>query len=164
MGNSGNISVFSEPTQEYLNVVRNQTGITVYLIHRRDKLSADKILTEQIMVNPKVEFVWNSAVTGIEGEKVERITVENKISGETSALEVSGLFVAVGAVPSNGIVPDIIAANNEGYIITDEKMRTNIERVYAIGDIRQKPLRQIVTAAADGAVAASTIAKELQSK
>ena len=135
----------------------------IYLIHRRDKLSADKILTARLMANPKVEFVWNSVITGIEGKKVERITIENKISGASSALEVNGLFIAIGTVPSNGIVPDIIAANAEGYIITDEKMRTNIEGVYAAGDIREKPLRQIVTAAADGAVAASMIARELHS-
>ncbi|MDK2799213.1 MAG: thioredoxin reductase [Clostridiales bacterium] len=127
----------------------------VYLIHRRDQLRAVKVLQEAAFQNEKIEIIWDTTVEEILGEdKVEGIRVKNKKTNEVKDLAVEGLFIAVGVVPNSDIVKGKIEINNNGYIITDEGMLTNKFGVYAVGDVREKTLRQIVTAAADGAIAA----------
>ncbi len=126
----------------------------VYLVHRRDSLRAEKALQEAAF-SSGIEFIWSSIVDEIQGtEKVENIVLKNIRNEETSHLAVDGIFVAVGTVPNSRIVRGLVDMNEYGYIHTDENMLTNIFGVYAVGDVRDKPIRQVVAAAADGATAA----------
>jgi len=127
----------------------------VYLIHRRDRLRAVKVLQDAAFANDKIQFVWDTTVEKILGQdSVEGITVKNLKTNEARDIKIDGLFIAVGVVPNSDIVKGKVETNERGYIITDESMQTNKFGVYAAGDVREKTLRQIITAAADGAVAA----------
>ena len=126
----------------------------VYLIHRRDELRAAKVLQEALFQHENVEILWDTQVKEIVGEqKVENITVINKKTNETRSLDVDGVFIAVGTDPNSGLVQGKFALDQQSYIIANENCETNIPGVYAAGDVRQKLLKQIVTATADGAVA-----------
>ncbi len=126
----------------------------VYLVHRRDELRAQKVLQRAAMQNDKIEFVWNSEVDAIEGDAVVTgVRVRNNKTQELRSLAVSGVFIAIGIVPHSDDVRDLVKTDDFGYIITDAAMRTSLPGVFAAGDIVAKPLRQVVTAAADGAVA-----------
>ncbi len=127
----------------------------VYLIHRRDQLRAAKVLQDVAFSNEKIEFIWDSTVEEIKGEDfVEGIRIKNiKTNGEQE-LKLDGVFVAVGVVPNSDLAKDKVATSKNGYILTDDSMQTNKAGVYAAGDIREKILRQVITAAADGATAA----------
>lgn len=132
----------------------------VYLMHRRDEFRASKSLTDRLPSCSNVELLLNCVpVEIIGGDKVEKVSVNNKITGEIFDIETDGVFVAVGTIPEASFVPDDVMRNDGGYIITDEKCRTNIEGLYAIGDVRNTPLKQVITAAADGAVAATFAAE-----
>ena len=127
----------------------------VYLIHRRDQLRAAKVLRDVAFANDKIEFVWDSVVEAIEGEEnVEGIKIKNVKTGVSKALKVDGMFVAVGVVPNSDLIKGKIETTDRGYIVTDANMLTNKPGVYAAGDVRDKILRQVITAAADGAIAA----------
>ncbi|HHV60949.1 MAG TPA: thioredoxin-disulfide reductase [Clostridiaceae bacterium] len=127
----------------------------VYLIHRRDSLRATKVLQEAVFSNDKIEVVWDSVVEEIHGRfDVEGIKVKNVKTDESRKIEAEGVFVAIGVVPNTELVKGKVELNQAGYIITDDSMQTNIFGVYAAGDIREKVLRQVITAASDGAVAA----------
>lgn len=127
----------------------------VYLIHRRDTLRATKIYHEPLMAAENVEFLWNSAVTQLQsGEKLSGAVVKNLQSGEERQLELDGLFVSIGRVPATALVRGQLALDAAGYIEAGEDTATNIPGVYAVGDVRTKQLRQVVTAVADGAMAA----------
>lgn len=127
----------------------------VYLIHRRDTLRASKSYLAPLENAENVEIVWNSEVKEIFAEqKVAGIQVVNRIDQSETKLELEGLFVAIGHIPNTELFKDQIELDSNGYSTADETTKTNIEGVYAIGDLRAKPLRQIITAAADGAVAA----------
>lgn len=131
-----------------------QHATKVYLIHRRNALRASKILQDRLFANPKVEIVWDSVVDEILGEKgVEGLLVRNVKDGSSKKLKVDGLFVAIGIEPNNALIQGKLKMNEAGFVITDETMATNIPGVFAAGDLRQKPLWQIITAAADGAIA-----------
>ena len=131
----------------------------VHLIHRRDSLRASKILQDKILQS-NVKILWNSTVEKLEGNPLEKIIVKNTKTGETASIDAKCLFVAIGQTPSSAQFIDKL--NNEnGYILADENMRTNIEGVYVAGDIRKTPLRQIITACADGAIAAESAIKYL---
>ena len=124
----------------------------VYLIHRRDELRAAKILQDELFNTPNIKFVPDSVVTEIKGDTlVNEITVNNKKTGESYALPVNGIFLAVGNTPNANFIPAEIECNEKGYVIADETCKTNIPGVFAAGDIRDKKLRQVVTAVADGA-------------
>ncbi len=126
----------------------------VYLIHRRDTLRAEKIYHEPLMRSETVEFLWNSAVTKLHGENVlSSVTVKNLASGEESDLPLDGLFISIGRSPETALVDGRLTLEN-GYIKAGEDTKTSIPGVFAVGDVRTKALRQIVTAAADGAIAA----------
>lgn len=127
----------------------------VYLVHRRDSLRATKIYHEPMMKAENIEFLWNSAVTDyIVDGRVKGVTVKNLVSGETYDVELDGFFVSIGREPNTALFKGQIDLDKNGYIIADESTKTNIEGVFAAGDVRTKTLRQVVTAAADGAVAA----------
>lgn len=127
----------------------------VILVHRRDTLRATKIYHAPLMKAENVEFVWNSTVSQLlHNEKLTGIVVKNVVSGEESTIPCDGLFVSVGRSPATDLVKGQIALDAAGYIPADESTRTEIPGVFAVGDIRVKALRQVVTAVADGAVAA----------
>lgn len=131
----------------------------VYLIHRRDALRADAILADRVK-NSGVHIVWDSVVTALGGgKKLQSVTLKNVKSGDTSSLAVNGLFVAVGQKPATEGLTGVEL--DGGYIVTDSEMRTSLPGVFAAGDVRKKTLRQVVTAAADGAVAAESAIKFL---
>jgi len=128
----------------------------VYLIHRRDELRATKILQERALANDKIELVWDSEVTDIEGGlmNVEKVALKNVKTNETSKLDVDGCFIWVGIEPNTEFVKEAVKVDASGFIVTDVNMETSVPGVFAAGDVRNTPLRQIVTAAGDGAIAA----------
>lgn len=125
----------------------------VYIIVRRDHMSATKIYHEPLMKTENVEFKWNSEVRELlSGMKISGIRIENK-AGESEEIAIDGLFISIGRQPSTEIFKGQIELDRSGYIIADESTKTNIPGVFAVGDVRTKVMRQIITAAADGAVA-----------
>lgn len=126
----------------------------VILIHRRDTLRAEKIYHAQLEKMENVEFRWDSEIVELlSGEKLEAIRIRNLKSGEISEEVVDGLFVSIGRRPNTELVKDQLELDRSGYIVADESSRASVPGVFAVGDVRTKALRQIVTAAADGAVA-----------
>ncbi len=124
----------------------------VHLIHRRDKLRASKADIEKL-INSGVNIIYNSVVSEIVGDnKISHIKLQNVENKEINEMQVDGVFVAIGQIPSN-ICPQI-ARDEYGYILADEDMKTNIDGVFVAGDVRQKKVRQVVTAVSDGAIAA----------
>lgn len=135
----------------------------VYMIHRRDQLRAVKILQERAFENQKIDLVWNSVVEKFLGkEKLEQMVVKNVNSNCTKTMDVSGVFEYVGFAANSGPVKDLVKLDDGGFIATDGHMRTSCPGIYAAGDVRSKALRQVVTAVADGAVAATSIDKHLR--
>ena len=127
----------------------------VYLIHRRDTLRATKIYHEALQKADNVEFIWNATVSEFLGEeRLDGIRYRNVHSGEAHELALEGLFISVGRKPASELFRGQLELDARGYIVADETTRTSLPGVYAAGDIRTKPVRQIVTATADGAVAA----------
>jgi len=127
----------------------------VILVHRRDTLRATRIYHEPLQKAENVEFRWNSAVkTLLRGEKLTGVILRDTQTGEETALSCDGLFVSVGRKPATNLVRDQLALDEQGYVIAGESTQTNIPGVFAVGDVRTKALRQIVTAVADGAMAA----------
>lgn len=126
----------------------------VILVHRRDTLRATKIYHKALMEAENVEFHWNSAVTEfLHMEKLTGVKLKDLNSGEESSLDCDGVFVSIGRKPSSDLVKDQLDLDPGGYILADESTRTNLPGVFAVGDVRTKTLRQVVTAVADGAVA-----------
>ncbi len=131
----------------------------VYLVHRRDELRANKTLQSRL-AESNVEVVWNSTIKEISGEeKLSHITTVNKLDGAERQIELDGLFVAIGGIPSSDLVKDMVKLNPQGYIVTDENCITSAPGIYAVGDVREKSLRQVITAAADGAIAVHSAEK-----
>ena len=127
----------------------------VYLIHRRDQLRASRVYLEPLKQAENVEILWDSQVTELlYGETLTGAKVRHKKTGETRELSLDGLFLAVGQLPNTQLFQGQVELDAAGYVVADETTRTNLPGVFAVGDLRQKPLRQVVTAAADGAVAA----------
>lgn len=134
----------------------------VYLIHRRDQLRAAKVLQENALKNEKIAPVWNTVVTEIVGEEqVEGIKIKEVVSGTESRLDVDGVFIAVGIEPNTKWLKGLLKLDEGGYIQAGEDCKTNVEGIFAAGDVRTKPLRQIITAAADGANAITSIQEYL---
>lgn len=130
-------------------------NVTVIVIHEEGKVDANKVSAERAFNNPKLKWVWNSILKSINGDElVESVTLKNIKTGEESDFETNGVFIFIGTTPKTELLNGCVNLNKQGYIITNEKMATNVEGVFAAGDVRDKYLRQVVTAAADGAVAA----------
>lgn len=135
----------------------------VYLIHRRDELRGAKILQEQVKDNEKIEILWNSVVTKIDGEhKVESIQIENVDSHVDKTLQVDGIFIAVGTKPVSDLLKGRLEMDDQGYIKAGEDGVTNLPGIFAGGDGRTKNLRQVVTAVADGANCVQSVERYLQ--
>lgn len=128
----------------------------VYVIHRRDKLRADKILQEKAFKNQKIEFIWDSIVLEIQGEStVKSVVLKNLQTDKISELKIDGIFPYIGISPNTELFSGQLNQDKYGFIITDTTMATSVDGVYAIGDVRNTPLRQVVTAASDGAIGAT---------
>ena len=128
----------------------------VYVVHRRDALRASAILADAALKTENIGFVWNSVPEAFLGEKkLSGIRLKNRVTGEVSELSTDGAFVAVGVVPRVELFKDQIKLTENGSVITDEHMETSVKGVFAAGDVRNTPLRQVVTACADGAIAAT---------
>ncbi len=126
----------------------------VYLIHRRDTLRAEKIYHEPLMKAENVEFLQNNVVSEfVATERITGLKIKNVVTNEITEISCNGVFVSIGRKPATDFLKDVVQLDSNGYIIADETTRTSIEGIYAAGDIRTKALRQVVTAAADGAVA-----------
>ncbi|MCH5185499.1 MAG: thioredoxin-disulfide reductase [Oscillospiraceae bacterium] len=128
----------------------------VTLVHRSDSFRANRLLVERVRENPKVRIVTDSVVKKIIGDScVKGVEIFSKVSGESSMIDTAALFVAIGTQPQTELVRELVKLDRNGFVLTDEHMMTNIDGIYAVGDMRVTPLRQIITAAADGAVAAA---------
>lgn len=137
----------------------------VYIIHRRDELRADKIVQERAFANDKVEFVLSHIPLEIKGSNtVETITIKDVKTNEIKELAVDGVFPYIGFSPNVDYINGQLKQNAQGFIETDVNMQTSIEGVYAAGDVRNTPLRQVITAAADGAIAACSAVKYIEEK
>lgn len=135
----------------------------VYVIHRRNELRADKVVQERAFKNEKLEFVWDSVVKEIQGENlVNNLVLENVKTGEVSDLNVNGVFPYIGIVPNVEKFSGQLQQDARGFVLTDETMQTSVEGVFAVGDVRKTPLRQVVTAVSDGAVGAVYAVKYIE--
>lgn len=135
----------------------------VYVIHRRNELRADRIVQERAFKNEKIEFIWDSVVKEIKGDNlVNTAVLENVKTNEISNLAVNGVFPYIGMAPNVELFNGQLEQDSRGFIVTDETMATSVEGVFAIGDVRTTPLRQVITAAADGAVGAVYAVKYLE--
>lgn len=134
----------------------------VYLIHRRDELRAAKTLQEALKTYNNIEILWNTTVEEIKGEEmVTAVTTRNKITGQVQDVAVSGIFIAVGILPNTEWLGDSLEKDQGGYIVAGEECKTSRPFIYAVGDVRTKPLRQVVTAVADGANAVTAYQKDI---
>ncbi len=135
----------------------------VYLVHRRDKLRAEKILQDRLKENSKIEFIWNSEVTKFNGnDDLESIDLLNKKDNQTSTLKIDGVFIAIGHDPATQLFKGQLNMDDGGYIITDpDSTKTSIDGVFAAGDVKDKIYRQAVTAAGMGCMAALEVEKYL---
>src|SRR5699024_10262134 len=141
--------------EEGMYLTRFASKVTI--IHRRDELRAQKILQERALDNEKIDFIWDTVVESINGEdKVTSLTLKNRQTGETTEFPIEGVFVYIGMVPLSEPFKSLGITNEEGYIPTNQDMETNVPGVFAAGDIREKTLRQIVTATGDGSIAAES--------
>ncbi|MDW8802267.1 thioredoxin-disulfide reductase [Clostridium sp. A1-XYC3] len=153
--------------EEALYLTKFARKVTV--VHRRDELRAAKSIQEKAFKNEKIHFMWDTVVSEIKGNGIlESAVFKNTKTGETHEYFADeedgtfGIFVFTGYLPINNLFKEKIQMNESGYIITNDKMETNIEGVFAAGDIREKPLRQVVTATADGAIAAVQAEKYIE--
>lgn len=136
----------------------------VYLIHRRDAFRASRILQQRVMAEDKIEVLWNTVVTEIKADDqdVNAVALKDTQTGATRDLAIDGVFIFIGFVPNNGLVPAGIQMDHDGYVVTDGKCETNTSGIYVIGDLRQKYAKQIVLAAADGCNAALAAALHVE--
>lgn len=145
---------------EALELIRFASKVTV--IHRRDELRAAKILQEKAFASPKIEFLWDTTIESITGDAVvARVNVINVKTGKKSALDASGVFVSIGFKSNTGYLRGVVKMDENGLIITGEKMETDVPGIFAAGDIRSGSIRQLIAAAGDGAVAAISAEKFL---
>ncbi|HEL0793631.1 TPA: thioredoxin-disulfide reductase [Streptococcus equi subsp. zooepidemicus] len=137
----------------------------VTIVHRRDQLRAQKILQERAFANEKLDFIWDSVVREIQGNdiKVSNVVIENVKTGQVTNHDFGGVFIYVGLIPVTQMVSELGITNQEGWILTDDQMKTSIPGIFAVGDVRQKQLRQITTAVGDGAIAGQGVYHYIES-
>lgn len=141
--------------EEGLFLTKFARKVKVSVIHDEGILDANKVAQEQAFANPKMEFIWNTVVEEYRGqERLETVVLRNTKTGELLPVQVDGVFLFIGYLPNTQLFEGLIALNERGYVITNEKMETNVEGIYAAGDVREKSLRQVATAVGDGAIAA----------
>lgn len=131
-----------------------QFAKTVTIVHRRDELRAQKVLQDRAFANEKINFIWDSVVREIKGEnRVESVVIENVKSGQVTEQAFGGVFIYVGLDPVSDFTKDLHIQDQAGWIVTDDHMKTSVAGIFAVGDVRQKDLRQVTTAVGDGAIA-----------
>jgi thioredoxin reductase (NADPH) len=139
-------------------------GREVNVIHRRNELRATRVIQERAFKNPRIRFIWDTVVTGINGDElVERVTLKNVKSGENSEMATDSVFIFVGAQPSSGFLGKAVSMDREGFVIVNAEMETNVPGIYAAGDVISKRLRQVSVAVGEGATAAFSAEKYLES-
>lgn len=144
----GNAAIY-----EALHLTKFATRVTI--IHRRDRLRATAVVQEKAFAEPRIEFLLNTVVKAIEGKDfVQKLRLQNVITGKQSILEVAGVFMAIGLKPNTKYLKNTLPLDEQGHIITDEQMKTKIPGIFAAGDIRSGSIQQTVAAAGDGAIAA----------
>ena len=132
-----------------------QFASKVYVVHRRDEFRADRMACERAACNPKIVPIWDSVLESVNGDDlVESMTVKNVKTGELTTIDVAGVFVFVGTLPITECLGDHCERADGGWVKTDEHMATSVPGIFAAGDVRNTPLRQVITAASDGAIAA----------
>ena len=138
----------------------------VYIVHRRDALRASMILQQRVEADCNIEVLWNSVVTEIKAgaEGVDQVTLQDTQNQEHRQMSIDGVFIFIGFVPNNELVPAGTRLNADGFVITDEKCETNTAGIFAVGDVRERYARQIVLAAGDGALAALAAAHYVESR
>ena len=148
--------------EEAIYLTKFAETVTIIVIHDEGILDCNKVSAEKAFANPKIKWVWNSVLEEIQGDGlVERVLIKNIKTGEISELETNGVFFFVGTVPNTEFLKGKVKLDDRGYIITNDKMETSVPGVYAAGDARVKYLRQVITAASDGAIAAFAAEKYL---
>ena len=131
-----------------------QFAKSVTIVHRRDELRAQKVLQDRAFANEKINFIWDSVVKEIKGEnRVESVVIENVKTGQVTEQAFGGIFIYVGLDPVSDFVQELQIRDQAGWIVTDDHMKTSVAGVFAVGDVRQKDLRQVTTAVGDGAIA-----------
>ena len=131
-----------------------QFAKTVTIVHRRDELRAQKVLQDRAFTNEKINFIWDSVVKEIKGEnRVESVVIENVKTNQVTEHAFGGVFIYVGLDPVSDFTKDLQIQDESGWIVTDDHMKTSLAGVFAVGDVRQKDLRQVTTAVGDGAIA-----------
>jgi thioredoxin reductase (NADPH) len=138
----------------------------VYLVHRRNELRASRILQQRVMSECKIEILWNTVLTAIkaDGHGVSGVDLRNTVTGQEREISAYGVFIFVGFIPNNQLVPAGVKMNADGYVLTDEKCETHIPGIYVVGDLRDKYAKQIVLAAADGCTASLAAALYVETK
>ena len=127
---------------------------SVTIVHRRDELRAQKVLQDRAFANEKINFIWDSVVKEIKGEnRVESVAIENVKTGQVTEQAFGGVFIYVGLDPVSVFVQELQIRDQAGWIVTDDHMKTSVAGIFAVGDVRQKDLRQVTTAVGDGAIA-----------
>jgi thioredoxin reductase (NADPH) len=135
----------------------------VYLIHRRDKLRAVKIVQDRAFANEKIEIIWDTVVEEFAGDlMLKKAKLLNRKTGEHSELEIDGAFIFVGYDPNSELLTDFADMNGRGFVKVNEKMETRTAGIYSAGDLNDKVLRQVITAASDGAIAAFSAEKWIE--
>ncbi|MGZ9910091.1 thioredoxin-disulfide reductase [Streptococcus sp. V919] len=131
-----------------------QFAKSVTIVHRRDELRAQKVLQDRAFANDKIKFIWDSVVKEIKGEnRVESVVIENVKTNQVTEHAFGGVFIYVGLDPVSDFTKDLQIQDESGWIVTDDHMKTRVAGVFAVGDVRQKDLRQVTTAVGDGAIA-----------
>jgi thioredoxin reductase (NADPH) len=139
-------------------------GSKVYIIHRRDKLRAQRIIQDRAFKNKKVEFIWDTVVESINGDaKVTNLTLKNVKTGDKSKLEVGAIFIFIGFKPNTWMIKEELRLDSGGYIVTNDRMETSIKGIYACGDVRSQLVRQVTNAVGDGTTAAVAAEKYIES-
>ncbi|MCL6472975.1 MAG: thioredoxin-disulfide reductase [Firmicutes bacterium] len=149
--------------EEAIYLTRFASKVTI--VHRRDELRADKILQERARKNEKIDFILDSVIAGVSGDgMVSGATIKNVKTGETTEVPVDGIFVFIGNLPNTEIFKGKIELDEKGYIVADNNLMTSVPGVFAAGDVRNNPLKQVVTAAGEGALAAVSAEKYIESQ
>lgn len=139
-------------------------GSKVILVHRRDELRASSYLQERALSEPKLEFMWNSEIEEIKGEQlVKSAIISNNVTGERTEVPVSGVFFYVGNVPNTGFAADAVELDETGYVISDQNLESSVPGIFAAGDVRANRFKQVIIAAAEGALASSSAHRYLES-
>lgn len=148
--------------QEALYLTRFASRVQV--VHRRDQLRADRILQERAFANEKIEFIWNSVVVEILGDQTVRaVKVKNVKTNDVKEVPTDGVFIYIGYEPNTGFLNGFVELDERGYVVTDDRLQTSVEGVFACGDVRSNPLKQVSVAVGEGAVAATSAEQYLDS-